>query len=81
MKEVKMQKKYVTLLKDLDTAEIDAVIISTQTTADEIYDIIREAREAKEAVSDDAINFDDLREWLPDDCEIISASNLGEVIW
>jgi uncharacterized Zn finger protein len=87
MKKVKIQKKYVTMLKDFDTAEIDAIIISTVTTADEIDDIIREAKEIKEYLAErdgkysEGFNFDDLRECLPEDCEIVSAANLGEVIW
>lgn len=87
MKEVKMQKKYVTMLKDFDTAEIDAIIISTVTTADEIDDIIREAKEIKEYLAErdgkypEGFNFDDLKKCLPDDCEVISSANLSEVIW
>lgn len=87
MKEVKMQKKYVTMLKDFDTAEIDAIIISTVTTVDEINDIIREAKGLKEYLAErdgkypEGFNFDDLRECLPDDCEIVSTADLGEVIW
>lgn len=87
MKEVKTKKKYVTMLKDFDTAEIDAIIISTVTTADEIDDIIKEAKEIKEYLAErdgkyhEGFNFDDLRECLPEDCEIVSTANLNEVIW
>ena len=75
-------RKLVTLLKDLDTAEIDAIIISTETTADEIDDFIRDTKDRKENSGDSGcVNFDDLAKCLPADCEVISASTLGEATW
>ena len=75
-------RKLVTLLKDLDTAEIDAIIISTKTTADEIDDFIKTVKEKKENSGDSCcVSFEDLAKCLPADCEVISASTLGEVTW
>lgn len=74
--------KFITILTDMYTEGIDAVILSTETTPDEIDDYIRAAKAQKKNGDDvECFNFDDMVKCLPSDCEVISADNLHVVIW
>lgn len=63
------------LLKDMEERTIDAVIISKTSTAEEIQSAIDRAREIED------YQWDDIVEALPDDCEIISSSEMKTVIY
>lgn len=66
--------KKVYFLKDLGEDCVDAVIIATTSTLEEIQDAIYKAKE------NDDYTWDDLVDALPDDCEIYNKWN-SEVIY
>jgi hypothetical protein len=55
----------ITLLKDLTEDCVDAVIVSTTSTAQDIENALRKMREQNEYYE-----WDDLLDCLPDDCVV-----------
>lgn len=69
----------ITLLKDLSTGEVDAVIVSESTSSEQIQEVINNAKAEKEC----EWQWDDLVECLPDDCNIVSkwSRELYEIVY
>ncbi len=57
----------VILLNDLEEGVTDAVIVTKETTAEEVEDIIYKVKE-----SDSEWQFDDIINNLPEDCKVFS---------
>lgn len=69
----------ITLLQDLSEGTTDAVIISKNSTSEEIQEKINEAKEQKEY----DWQWEDLEEALPGDCEIVTcwSGNLNKIYY
>lgn len=65
----------IIMLKDVETLDTDAVIITKTTTADEIQDIIDTVKTELEG----EWQFDDIADRLPDDCEIHTVWAIDEL--
>lgn len=61
----------VSLLKDAESHEVDAVIVSYETTPKEIQEIIDRVKAEKEY----DYQFDDLKDALPKDCTMFEKWN------
>ena len=69
--------KNVYFLKDMQEGSVDAIIIATESTAEEVQEIINNMKE-----KNDYYSWDDLVECLPADCEIYDRwGNNGEIYY
>ena len=60
----------IILLRDTSSSNVDAVIMTTKTTSDEIRDIIDEVKEKWEADDYEEDLLDMIETALPDDCQL-----------
>lgn len=71
-------KKFITILKDLSEDSVDAIIISTKTTSEQIQECIDKAK----SDNDGSWEWNDIVEALPSDCTVYDRWNAdGTVIY